>query len=284
MIFRLPKEINHDDASFETFAYLHSETKELAFDDIEINMEKTVWFAADMCAAFGAVLYSLEKRLNTVNLTNISSDVKNVLSKNGFLSRFGGVEISDQWGTTISYQQFDGKSDRDFVRYIENEFIHRSELPEMSTELLKKFSESISEIFINAILHSQTQMGIFSCGQLYPKKDQLDFTIVDLGIGMRENIKELRGLDFSPEEAIVWATEGNSTTNRARLPGGLGLKLLCKFIDLNQGSIKIVSDAGYWKRENRKIFTESLSNPFPGTIVSIEINTADTKIYSLSTT
>lgn len=245
-------------------------------------MEKTVWFAADMCAAFGAVLYSLEKRLNTVNLTNISFDVKKILSKNGFLSRHGGVEISDQWGTTISYQQFDGKSDRDFVRYIENEFIHRSELPEMSAELLKKFSESISEIFSNAILHSQTQMGIFSCGQFYPTKDQLDFTVVDLGIGMRENIKKLRGLNLSPEKAIVWATEGNSTTKRGGLPGGLGLKLLCEFIDLNKGSIKIVSDAGYWKRENQKISTESLSNPFPGTIVSIEINTADTNIYSLS--
>lgn len=284
MIFLLPKEINHDDASFETFASLHSETKELAFDDIEINMEKTVWFAADMCAAFGAVLYSLEKRLNTVNLTNISSDVKGILSKNGFLSRYGSVEIPDQWGTTISYQQFDGKSDRDFVRYIENEFIHRSELPKMSVELLKKFSESISEIFINAILHSQTQMGIFSCGQFYPTKNQLDFTVVDLGIGMRENIKDLRGLDLSPEKAIVWATEGNSTTKRGRLPGGLGLKLLCEFIDLNEGSIKIVSDAGYWKRENQRIFTKSLSNPFPGTIVSIEINTADTNIYTLSST
>lgn len=36
----------------------------------------------------------------------------------------------------------------------------------------------------------------------------LDFTIVDLGIGMRENIKKLRGLNLSPEKAIIWATEG----------------------------------------------------------------------------
>jgi len=50
----------------------------------------------------------------------------------------------------------------------------------------------------------------------------------------------------------------------------------------NGGRIQIVSDAGYWQRKNGSIVTARLSQPFPGTVVSIEINTADTQSYTLS--
>ena len=151
----------------------------------------------------------------------------------------------------------------------------------MSVGLLKKFRESIFEIFSNAVLHSKTEQGIFSCGQFFPARHRLDFSVADLGVGMRRNIKDSLGLDLSAEAAIHWATEGRNTTKLGRVPGGLGLKLLSEFIDLNGGCIQIVSDAGYWRREDRVTVTAPLSTPFPGTVVSVEINTADTNLYSL---
>ncbi|PXF58054.1 MAG: ATP-binding protein, partial [Deltaproteobacteria bacterium] len=69
---------------------------------------------------------------------------------------------------------------------------------------------------------------------------------------------------------------------RGQIPGGLGLKLLSEFIDLNGGRIQIVSDAGYWKREKSKVSAAQLSQPFPGTVVSVEINTADKQSYALT--
>jgi len=51
---------------------------------------------------------------------------------------------------------------------------------------------------------------------------------------------------------------------------------------LNGGCIQIVSDAGYWRRENKKTITAPLSYPFPGTVVTVEINTADTNSYKLA--
>ena len=47
-------------------------------------MKETHWFDADMCAVFGAILYSLEKRLNTVSLIHISSSIEEILSKKRF--------------------------------------------------------------------------------------------------------------------------------------------------------------------------------------------------------
>lgn len=281
MIFTLP-EIRHEQAGFVALVRLASETKDCLFDDVDIDMGAASWFDADMCAAFGAILYRLGEDLNTVKLTNIRPNVEAILSKNGFLSHYGREKIPDRWGTTIPYQRFDVKDDRYFADYIENELIHRAEMPAMSPGLLKKFRESIFEIFSNAVLHSRTELGIFSCGQFFPKRHRLDFSVADLGVGMRQNIKDNTGLDLSAEAAIQWATAGRNTTKRGPVPGGLGLKLLGEFIDLNGGCIQIVSDAGYWKRENRTTTTAPLNQPFPGTVVTVEINTADMSSYKLA--
>ena len=281
MRFTLPA-IRHDYESFAALARLHAKAKNYFFENIEIDMGEANWLDADMCAAFGAILYSLGKNLNTVNLVNIRHNVERILSKNGFLSHYGRMKIPDSWGTTISYQRFDVTDDRFFSGYIEREFIHRTEMPEMSPGLLKKFRESLFEIFSNAVLHSRTEMGIFSCGQFFPKRNQLDFTVADLGVGIRQNIRDYIGLDLSAEEAIDWATKGKNTTRRGPVPGGLGLKLLGEFIDLNGGCLQIVSDDGYWRRDKGRIFTRQLWFPFPGTVVNIEINTADPHSYSLT--
>ena len=282
MRFSLPQLIRHDYASFEALARLHEETKEYILDSILIDMKATRWFDADMCAAFGAVLYSLQRRLNEVNLIQFQRDIEIILSKNGFLSHYGRVKIPDEYGTTIPYQRFDVKDEHYFASYIKDELIHRSEIPKMSPGVLKKFRESVFEIFSNAVLHSHTKLGIFSCGQFFPRQNRLDFTVADLGVTILENIKNYTGGELSPEEAIIWATEEGHTTKRNNLPGGLGLKILCDFIDLNDGCLQIVSDAGYWQLKNSEVVTKPLTYPFPGTVVSIEINTADPDIYVLA--
>ena len=152
----------------------------------------------------------------------------------------------------------------------------------MSRGLLKKFSESVFEIFSNSVIHSQTTLGIFSCGQYFPKRDRLDFSVADLGIGIRRNILEHSGLNLRASEAITWATVGHNTTKRGNIPGGLGLKLLREFITLNAGRIQIVSDSGYWALESGAVVTKEMPYSFPGTVVGIEIDTADKRSYRLS--
>ena len=280
MRFVLPT-IRHNRRGFAALANLHAQTEHCFVDDVEIDMRSTNRFDGDMCAAFGAILYSLGDSLNTVRLTNINSKVEKILSKNGFLSHYGGQEMPDLRETTDFYERFDVGDDRYFSAYIERGLIRRPEVPEMSEGLLKKFRESIFEIFSNAVLHSHTELGIFSCGQFFPDGNRLDFTVADLGIGIRKNIYNNLQQDLSPVDAIIWATQEHNTTKRDKVPGGLGLTLLSEFIDLNSGCIRIVSDAGYWRRKNRRTNTSLLDQPFPGTVVSVEINTADRSSYRL---
>jgi len=281
MRFALP-EIRHNLSGFEALVRLHADIREQRFSTIEIDMTNASWFDADMCAPFGALLYRIGHNVNTVSLTNLKPGVEKILSKNGFLSHYGRVPIRDTYGTTIPYQRFDVKDDRFFASYVESKFVRRSELPRMTPGLVKRFRESVFEIFSNAVIHSQTKLGIFSCGQFFPNRNRLDFSVADLGVGIRRNVKEQIGLDLPAHEAIVWATQAKNTTKRGPIPGGLGLKLLSEFINLNGGRLQIVSDRGYWALEKGHTQTELLSQPFPGTVVNVEINTADTQSYALS--
>ncbi|CZG78872.1 Uncharacterised protein [Legionella pneumophila] len=245
-------------------------------------MRSVNWFDADMCAAFGAILYHLGDKINTIQFSNMSSQIEKIFAKNGFLSHFGYKQVPDNWGTTIPYRRFDVKDDRAFAEYIANELLHRPEIPKLSPMLRNKFQKNIFEIFNNAVIHSDTKLGIFSCGQYFPNRHTLDFSIVDLGIGIRQNIQNKIELKLTDEEAIMWATSDRNTTKRGQVPGGLGLKLLGEFIDINGGCIQIVSEYGYWSRKQGKIETTRLIAPFPGTAVNIEINSNDTASYKLA--
>lgn len=266
---------------FSRLIDLAAATSACWLDDIEIDMSHVAWFDANMCAPLGAILYKMGCDINTVTLTNAPTSVETILSKNGFLCNYGRPRRLDTHGSTIEYKRFEPKDDRYFANYIEKQMVGKG-IPEMSSGLVKKFRESIYEIFSNAVIHSQTKLGIFSCGQYFPKKHRMDFSVADLGVGIRQNLHGRLGLDLPAEQAINWALEGKNTTKSGPIPGGLGLKLLREFIELNQGRIQVVSDKGYWELCRGEVVTKSFSTPFPGTVVNIEINTADTKSYCLS--
>lgn len=253
----------------------------LYFDELVIDMQGVYWFDANMAAPFGALLYRIGRNINTITIENIQPGVRTILQKNGFLSTYGQEKIVDNNETTIEYQRFDAKDDRYFASYIEKYFVGKG-LPRMSVGLHKKFRESIFEIFSNSVIHSGTRLGIYSCGQFFPTKNLLIFSVVDLGVGIRQNIKDKLNLELSAEQAIRWATSHHNTTKTGPVPGGLGLKLLREFITQNNGRIQIISENGYWELLNGQISTRKFDHPFPGTVVNIQINTSDTSSYCLS--
>ena len=273
-------DIRCDYRGFQRLIELADTTSQLAFDELILDMSQATWFDANMSAPLGAILYRIGRRVNSVTPTNVSPRVNQILRKNGFLSVYGQEKVPDTNETTIEYRRFETKDDRFFATYIENNFVGKG-LPAMSEGLHKRLRESIFEIFSNAVIHSETRYGIFACGQFFPTKNYLNFSIADLGIGIRQNIKNSLGLDMPADEAIKWATEDSNTTKTGSIPGGLGLKLLSEFITQNKGSIQIVSDRGYWQLLGGRVTTNKFKCPFPGTVVNIRINTADTSAYCL---
>ena len=239
------------------------------------------WFDANMCAVLGAILHLSSKKEDQISFEWINPEAKKIMQKNSFLF-FLGFDNSimlDLNGTTIEYKQFSQGDYRSFSEYVERNFRGHG-LPEMSEALLKEFRKSIFEIFENAVTHSETEY-IFACGQYFPYKKRLDFSITDLGIGFYRNVTSKTKLDLSPVQAIEWAMGEEKTTKSGPIPGGLGLKLIREFVTLNRGKMQIASDSGFWELSEGSVKTNTFSSKFPGTVVNIEINTADSRSYCL---
>ena len=151
----------------------------------------------------------------------------------------------------------------------------------MSSQLERRFFEGIDELFQNCEIHSKTEHGMFACGQHYPRTNRLDFSLVDLGLGFEEVVYRGTGNRMPPAEAIMWAMTGSNTTRAGDVPGGLGLKILREFIQLNGGRLLVVSHKGYWCLHKHGVDKRVLRVPFPGTAVTLEVNLADRSEYRM---
>lgn len=266
---------------FEALAAIAMQSKEIVLDTLELDFSDCIFFEANMAAPLYAILARNYDRLNDVTLKNIRPEVEEILRKNHFLTRFGYTETYDRNQTTLPFKVFKLGAGEQFADYLDR-YMQGRGIPPMSAALKKKFHQSLFEIFQNAALHSKSESGIFVCGQFYPHKQRVDFTIADAGIGIRQNVRRyLKNDKITSCDAIKWALQEGHTTKTGRQPGGLGLKLIKDFIELNKGSIQIISRHGFYRFTSRGDEIRKMDHDFPGTCVNIEINTADSYQYCL---
>lgn len=247
---------------------------------INVDMRNLSWIDGNMCAALGAVLGQRNAQVQFMEGYGPGVDI---MRKNGFYRRFGFERTMDFYSTTIEFTHFKDLStgSDQFTDYVGKHFRHQEKgLPTMSLALLRRFREALFEIFENALEHSYTERGVFACGQYYPHKNRLDFSIADVGIGIARNVLRNMSLNMTDQEAIHWALGGN-TSRRGNRPGGLGLKLIQEFVKLNGGRLVVVSNTAYYEKGSAGVEERTLPYTFPGTVMTIELNTEDTQSYCL---
>ncbi len=273
--------IKSDSSGFSSIADISFKTKDAWIDSIELDFSSCSFFEANMAAPLYTVISRLRNDLNIVSVTNMRPEVSKILQKNKFLSVFNQSDITDSNQTTLPFKIFKLSAGDQFNDYLDN-YMKGKGIPSMSQALTKRFKQSLFEIFLNATIHSQSESGIFVCGQFYPKKHRIDFTIADAGVGILENVqKYLRKPGLDSCEAIEWAMIEGNTTKTGNHPGGLGLKLIKDFIQINGGKIQVVSRFGYYEFSANDESVRKMNNDFPGTCINIEINTEDKNNYYL---
>ena len=261
-------------------ARLWDEMRQARATDLELDLGPCGWLDANMCAPLGAILTADGRGVTPLNMRR---GLQEILQKSGFFDSLGFdlPRLADVHGTTIEFKRFPTTETGAFRGYVADQFVGKG-LPPMTRALRRKFRESLAELFENAKEHSETQQGVFACGQWFPNGERLNFSVADLGIGIRKRILRSTGRTMSSERAIAWAVAGNTTRDpRAGRPGGLGLKIITEFVKLNGGSLQIASGRGYWRLRPGQDDLRELTHPFPGTVVNIGINTADTQSYCL---
>lgn len=279
MIFHLPT-VRSDREGFECLGELARATEDLFAGQLQLDMSKAFFFDANMAAPLGAVLSRVADGFNMVEIVALHRPVAQVLRKNRFLTHYRYEPLADTNRTTMPYRRLRLIDEGEFEEYIHGQLSGKG--PEMSEGAGRVFKKKVFEVYQNAVFHSESEVGVFVCGQFFPQQRRVDFTVADAGIGIRETVRRyFENPRIGSLPALKWALQPYNTTKRGPHPGGLGLDFLQHFARLNQGRIQIASRFAFYELNSDGEVFEKMTSDFPGTAVTIEINTADEAVYFL---
>ena len=204
---------------FERLGQLASSTRDLKFDELILDMSEVKVFDAHMAAPLGAILARVADAFNAVDIVDVPDGVEKKLRKNRFLTRYRYEPLRAARRTAMPFRRLRLLSGQGaFENYVE-QWLGRKGMPEMSKKARKAFKRKVFEIYQNAVIHSESDIGVFVCGQSFPRKKRLDFTIADAGIGIRETVRRYFENDrIGSVRSMQWALAPHHTTKRAVCP------------------------------------------------------------------
>ena len=125
----------------------------------------------------------------------------------------------------------------------------------------------------NAFEHGESEIGIYSCGQHYPRRHELKLTVVDFGVGIPSNVREYaRNEKIPADKAIEWAFRRGTTTKTSDDIGrGIGLDLLKDFVKINKGKLEVFSHDGYAAIDEDHEEYSKRQTFFEGTLLNITL-------------
>ena len=220
MIYYLPT-VYSNRTGFESLGALASVTKELFADELELDMSQVGFFDANMAAPLGAVLARVTDNFNKVKVVAVPDRVQQILRKNRFLASFNFKPLADTNRTTMPFQRFRLSDEGVFEAYVRRQLRGKG-IPVMSDGASSLFKRKVFEVYQNAVIHSESEIGVFVCGQFFPQQNRLDFTIAYAGIGIRDSVRRyFKNHKIGSVPALKWALKPSHTTKRGPQPGGL---------------------------------------------------------------
>ncbi len=276
----LPTHIGGNFRGFSDLAMIQRRIRQTTASKVILDCKSIVFFGANFCAVLGGIIHQAESEGKQVVIENIPELQAAIWDRNFFKQKDinnPGVDTND---TVVHYRAFPVKASDSFRIYIHQELLGKHDMPRMSEALTREIQKSIYEIFSNAMIHSGCE-AIFTCGQYFPHKRTLEFTIVDMGHTIKANVAAALKKQQSGQEALEWAVKKGNTTKSGPIPGGLGFYLIREFLRVNGGKIQIASGDGYWEESKERGVTRYLFGDFPGTIVNLTFIMQDNKSYWL---
>lgn len=241
--------------------------KEYRRKEILISFENLTWFDANMSALLQAIISKLASENDLKFFANpIALETKfDILIRNGFLGNFSTTR--SRTGSEIALTGFDPNDSEKFVEFVENKLLVHPNLNISDTDR-NGLIDAFFEVFGNVQKHARTPLPVYACGQYYPQRRELNFTLVDLGVGYLMPIQEFTDGQVSvAAEAIRWALRGNSSLRG--FPGGLGLQNIQRFCKENNSTFGIITGDAGW---NNRIQYMGRAEPFCGTVVNLIFN------------
>lgn len=203
------------------------------------------------------------------------------LRHNGFARSFGGGVHG--WDShCVPFREDPVERSNEVLDYLENKWIGRGWV-QVSDRLKNAIVGHVWEIYANSFEHGRSDVGVFSCGHHFERKNELVLTVVDFGVGIATNVKEYlksdpRSKDLLPSLCVEWAFKRGNSTGRQGIARGLGLDLLSALVSVNDGSLEIFTNSAHAMVSRSGVKFQELDNAFSGTVVQIKLK-CDERLY-----
>jgi anti-anti-sigma regulatory factor/anti-sigma regulatory factor (Ser/Thr protein kinase) len=249
--------------------------------DLAIDFQQCKFLSHLGVAFLGGLAHHVQKQGGqlTFEWDTLKPEIRMNLSQNGFLSSFEAG--SESWkGNSIPYRQDKDQNKCAIMDYLLNSWLRRGWV-NISSDLQEAIAGNVWEMYANAFEHSHSSIGLFSCGQYYPKRKELHLTIIDFGQGIPNNVRSLhQNALLDSAQALEWAFKPGTSTLTKKHNRGMGLSLLRNFVSTTQGSLKIFSNDSYVNMKDNKIIYEKKDIDFQGTLINIAFK-CDESCYDL---
>ncbi|WBL42303.1 hypothetical protein PBT90_16325 [Algoriphagus halophytocola] len=271
--FQILQNLHSGPTSFRALINLYNAFKALPPSNLLLDLKHIEFIDANLCASLDAIFYLLNKEAGHTFYID-HNEIKGrfeIFIRNGFV-KLTGEELGEinSNSSAVRLTRFTPDSDEKFFHFLENFLFSNKafhKMPQIRDDIIDHFCE----IFSNIGLHARTNDPVFACGQFYPKKKVLKFTLVDLGIGFYEPIGEFLGSRIqSPLDAINWALEDGNTTKIDAI-GGSGLSRLKLYCEEHGHIFQILTDGVCWTN-GAGIFKHWEMEKFPGTTINLEFS------------
>lgn len=249
--------------------------------DITINFHYCKFLNHTAVACLGGLARLIQSRDGRVvfDWETLPKAIHMNLAQNGFLFDFGCDHLPWE-GNSVPYWgncQHDPTIVGEYLRY---KWLGKGWV-NVSEGLRDAIAGQVSEIYLNAFEHSQSPIGVFSCGQYYSETGLLQLTVIDFGLGIPTTVRALpQNSELSTCEALQWAfTSGNSS--KQGICSGMGLSLLEDFVATNHGNLSLYTHDGCVMVDDNGIRYENQHTNFSGTLVNIALR-CDERYYCLA--
>lgn len=273
---RFPSSIETNAAGHDALGAFYQSACRYRNTQFTLDWESLTFMDANLSALLLAMTWKLRKENNLnfyLDMSNLKGGM-NVFLRNG-LAHYVYKKLpapgEDVRESTIPIKAFKINDVDKFMAFIERDLMRHRGMEEVLYSHKQQLIDNFVEVFSNVELHTNTQNPVLACGQFFPGKKELKFTLVDIGCGFLNNIAAFTRDQEKPvrkaDEAITWAVKGHSTKQEAA--GGTGLSRILNYCRKNNGGLHIVSDGCYWAFDNGKIECKTLSANFPGATIHL---------------
>jgi len=202
--------------------------------DVTLDFSQCGFLRQNAVAFLGGLARMVEHRRGVcrMNWESLRPDVAGNLAKNGFRDAFGDPTPHGV-GQSIPYRQDTVPDKKALMGYLKAMWLGRGWV-NVSPLLRDRIVGVVWEIYANAFEHAQSPIGLFSCGQHFPRRKVLSLTVTDFGVGIPSNVRRFCGDASIPADRVMeWAFRPGTTTKPNGMGRGMGLDLLRQFVRLN---------------------------------------------------